>query len=128
MYFMFPKRDIKVVPISVTSAGPEEHFRFGSAIKSAVEKTDGTVAVLGTGSPVHRLDLIRYGHYGDDKFEPGAKFDEKIVEVIATGDFDRILKCKEDTFSCPYLRIHIEQVLSFEHHFAFCYFISFTSC
>ena len=96
LYFMFPKRDVKVVPLSITSASEEEHFRFGEAIKSAVEKTDGIVAVIGTGSPVHRLDLVQYGYYGGEKFEPGVKFDEKLIEAIAAGDFERILKLHEE--------------------------------
>lgn len=91
LYFMFPKRDVKIVPVSITSANEREHFIFGKAIKSAIEKIDGNVAVFGTGSPVHRLDLVRYGYYGEDKFEPGTKFDEKLIEVVASGDFDRIL-------------------------------------
>jgi len=96
LYFMFPKQDIKVVPVSITSAGPEEHFRLGEAIKAAVRKTEGNVAVFGTGSPVHRLDLVRYGYYGEDKFEPGVRFDEKLIETLSTGDFDKILKVQQE--------------------------------
>ncbi len=96
LYFMFPKRNVKVVPVSMTSADAKEHFRFGEAIKSAVDKIDGAVAVIGTGSPVHRLELIKYGYYGGEKFEPGARFDEKLIEVVASGDFERILKIREE--------------------------------
>ena len=96
LYFMFPERDVKVVPVSIASAGPEDHFKFGSAIKSAVQKIDGTVAIIGTGSPVHRLDLIRYGYYGEEKFEPGEQFDEKLIEIVASGDFERILNIQKD--------------------------------
>ncbi len=96
LYFMFPEKKVRVVPVSMTSADPEEHIRFGEAIKSAAEKVDGTFAVFGTGSPVHRLDLIRYGYYGSDKFEPGAKSDEKLIEVIASGDADKIARLQRD--------------------------------
>lgn len=96
LYFMFPERNVKVVPVSMTSAGPAEHIKFGEAIKSAIERVDGTFAVFGTGSPVHRLDLIKYGYYGEDKFEPGAKFDEKLIEAIASGDTDKIAGLQRD--------------------------------
>ncbi len=96
LYFMFPKRDVTVVPVSITSASAKDHFIFGKAIKSAIEKTDGDVAVFGTGSPVHRLDLVRYGYYGEDKFEPGARFDEKLIEVVASGDFNKILNLHKE--------------------------------
>jgi 4,5-DOPA dioxygenase extradiol len=96
LYFMFPQRDVKVVPVSITSASPEDHFKFGSAIKSAVQKIDGTVAIIGTGSPVHRLDLIRYGYYGEEKFEPGERFDEKLIEAVASGDFERMLNIQKE--------------------------------
>lgn len=96
LYFMFPKKDVKVVPVSITSLNAGEHFKFGEAIKSAIEKVDGTFAVFGTGSPVHRLDLIRFGYYGPEKFEPGAQFDEKLIEVVASGDFEKMMKLQED--------------------------------
>ena len=96
LYFMFPERNVKVVPVSMTSADPREHIKFGEIIKAAVEKVDGTFAVIGTGSPVHRLDLIKYGYYGEDKYEPGAEFDEKLIEVISSGDAARIAGLSED--------------------------------
>lgn len=96
LYFMFPARDVKIVPVSITAAAPREHFRFGQAIKSAVDEAGGNVAVLGTGSPVHRLDLMRFGYYGEERFEPGAEFDEKLIETVAAGDMDRILDIREE--------------------------------
>lgn len=96
LYFMFPERDVKVVPVSITSASPQDHFRFGSAIKSAADEIDGTVAIVGTGSPVHRLDLVRYGYYGEDKFEPGERFDEKLIEAVASANTDRILNVQRE--------------------------------
>ena len=96
LYFMFPERDVKVVPVSITSSAPEDHFKFGSLIKAAVAKTDVMAAVIGTGSPVHRLDLIRYGDYGADRLEPGDKFDEKFIESLAAGEFDRMLAIRQE--------------------------------
>ncbi len=96
LYFMFPDRREKVVPVSISGNSPEEHFRFGEAIRAAVQRTDGTFAVLGTGSPVHRLDLIRFGYYGEEKFEPGDEFDRKLIGIVGSGDFGRILKIGEE--------------------------------
>ena len=96
LYFMFPERDVKIVPVSITSVDPLDHFKFGQAIKSAVEKINGKAAIIGTGSPVHRLDLIRYGYYGQDKFEPGERFDEKLIETVAAGDFEKTLNIPKD--------------------------------
>lgn len=96
LYFMFPERGVKVVPVSITAATPRAHFKFGEAIRSAAEKAGGKIAVLGTGSPVHRLDLIRYGYYGEEKFEPGVEFDKKLIETVAFGDVDRVLNIREE--------------------------------
>lgn len=96
LYFMFPERNVKVVPVSINSSSPEEHFKFGEAIKSAMENTDGTFAVLGTGSPVHRLDLMRFGYYGEEKFEPGERFDDKLIEAVESGEPERVLNIDEE--------------------------------
>lgn len=96
LYFMFPERNVKVVPVSIDSSDPETHFKFGEAIRDAIKEEKGTFAVIGTGSPVHRLDLVRYGYYGDERFEPGEKFDEKLIEALSSGHFQRIIKIRED--------------------------------
>lgn len=96
LFFMLPKRDVKVVPVSIANASPEQHFKFGSLVKSAVAKVNSRVAIIGTGSPVHRLDLVRYGYYGEDRFEPGARFDMKLIETIAGGDFEKILNIQKE--------------------------------
>ncbi len=96
LYFMFPKREVRIVPVSITNGSPEDHFKLGEAVRAAVEKIEGTVAVIGTGSPVHRLDLIRYGYYGEERFEAGAKFDEKLIEIIAGGDYEKILNIQNE--------------------------------
>lgn len=96
LYFMFPERNVKVVPVSINSTDPGEHFSFGKAISSAIEKTDGTFAVIGTGSPVHRLDLMRFGYYGEERFEPGERFDNKLIEIVSSGDFNKILGISDE--------------------------------
>jgi 4,5-DOPA dioxygenase extradiol len=103
LYFMFPEEDIKVVNISITDASPQTHFSLGTAISDAVAQIDGTIAVLGTGSPVHRLDLIRLPQanppimlHGDDKFTAGENFDEKLIEAVASGDLQRIVNISEE--------------------------------
>lgn len=99
LYFMFPERNIKVVPVSINSTDPETHFHFGEAIRAATDKTDGTFAVLATGSPVHRLDLIRFGYYGEEKFGPGERFDDKLIGTIETGDPERIMNIEAESSS-----------------------------
>lgn len=96
LYFMFPERSVKVVPVSITEGTPEQHFEFGKAIRAAAGKVDGTFAFMGTGSPVHRLDLMRFGYYGKEKFEPGSEFDRKLIEIVGTRDFGRTLKIQEE--------------------------------
>ena len=96
LYFMFPEHDVKVVPVSITTGSPKDHFKFGSVIKSAVDNIDGTVAVIGTGSPVHRLDLIRYGYYGKDRFEPGERFDKALIELVSSGDFNKVINIQKE--------------------------------
>ncbi len=96
LYFMFPERNVRVVPVSVNTADPETHFKFGEAIREAVGRTEGTFAVMGTGSPVHRLDLMRFGYYGEEKFESGEKFDEKLIDSISSGETGALLKISEE--------------------------------
>lgn len=96
LHFMFPERGVKVVPVSITDGTPEQHFEFGKVIRAAAGKMDGTFAFMSTGSPVHRLDLMRYGYYGEEKFEPGSEFNRRLIEIVEMRDFGRILKIQEE--------------------------------
>jgi aromatic ring-opening dioxygenase catalytic subunit (LigB family) len=40
--------------------------------------------------------LVRYGYHGEDRFKPGESFDKKLIETIASGDFERILDIREE--------------------------------
>ncbi|BCU66951.1 dioxygenase [Sulfolobales archaeon HS-7] len=73
--FPFPK---KVVTVSITPNGPEEHVRIGEVIGSLA---DDKTLVIGTGSPTHRLDLM-YMKVG----KWNSKFDAMLMELINQGD------------------------------------------
>jgi 4,5-DOPA dioxygenase extradiol len=93
LYFMFPERDIPVVPIS-TSAGqlPEAHFRWGKFIREFAESFGRKVLFIGTGSTTHRLDMIRWGMKTELVYPPGEKFDRHLLELIRTGKYDEVLR------------------------------------
>ncbi|CUS96831.1 Aromatic ring-opening dioxygenase, catalytic subunit, LigB family [Candidatus Chrysopegis kryptomonas] len=96
LYFMFPEKDVKVVPVSSSAfLSPYEHREFGRVIKTAVEKSQRKVLFIGSGSLTHRLDLVMFGV--NDVFEGGKKFDDKVVSILESKEkWDEILNLWND--------------------------------
>ncbi len=97
LYFMFPERDIPIVPISVSiGQSPEAHFRWGKFIRKFAEKSGRRVLFIGTGSTTHRLDMIRWGMKTKLVYPPGEKFDRRLLELLKLGRYDEVLRLPEE--------------------------------
>ncbi len=81
---LVPGGRVPVVPISISSASAAEHSRWGEAISAAVGPTGPRVAVVGTGSILHRLDRFARGTAGP--WAEGAAAEQEVVELALRGD------------------------------------------
>ena len=81
-----------LVRISPTGMRPVDHYIFGQAISSAVEKTGRRVVLIASGDLSHKL--TKEGPYG---FAPeGPQFDQAIVSALSTGDLPALAKIPAD--------------------------------
>lgn len=96
LYFMFPERDIPIIPISSSlGQSPETHFKWGECIREVAEKTDRKILFIGTGSTTHRLDMVRWGLKTKQVYPPGEKFDKVLLDLIRDGKYDDVLRLPE---------------------------------
>jgi 4,5-DOPA dioxygenase extradiol len=72
-----------VVPVSIGSGGPDEHVRWGEAIGRVAHAHDRRIAVVGTGSILHRLD--RFGS-GAGFWPQGAEAEAEVVRRTLAHD------------------------------------------
>ena len=87
---MFPKADVPVIQLSLdVNLEPEEHWRL--AKKLAILREMG-VLILGSGNVVHNLSTVVWSDVG---FEWAVSFDNKIKELIAAGDFEKVVNYQE---------------------------------
>ena len=96
LYFMFPKRDVKVVPVSITGANPQIILNLALRLNRQWKK----LMVLSqlselvrrfTGSILFGTDIM--AKTGSNL---GTKFDEKLIEVVASGDLGTILNIQKE--------------------------------
>jgi AmmeMemoRadiSam system protein A len=79
------------VRISPSGLDVATHYRFGQAIRAAVEQLGRRVVLIASGDLSHKLD--EKGPYG---FAPeGPQFDEAIAQVFESGDFLALLNIPE---------------------------------
>jgi len=75
---------LPTVPISISQRSSTETLRWGETIRAAVAATRLRVVVLAPGNLTHRLDL-RQEDEREGFFAPGARFDERVIELVTTG-------------------------------------------
>jgi len=83
--------DIKIVHVCMGFLSYTELFKFGMCIKKAINKTNGSTAIVASGDLSHKL--IPGAPCGFDK--RGTEFDQKLVGLLAEGNFKEILKMDE---------------------------------
>lgn len=77
----------RYVIISLSGYGPLEHYRFGCAIKDAVDGSGKSVVMIASGDLSHKLK--EDGPYG---FTPeGSEFDRRVIAILKEGPLRRLL-------------------------------------
>ncbi len=87
LYFVNKKyTKYKLVRIGLSGLPLSDHYRLGMCIKKAVEEEDINAVYIASGDLSHKLKPD--GPYG---FNPdGPEYDEKIMQVMGTGDFGKL--------------------------------------
>ena len=80
--------DAKIVRLGISGLSFEEHFRFGQAIRSAVEALDRRVVFVASGDLSHKLK--DYGPYGVSP--EGIDYEEKIIKVFDDNDLQMLME------------------------------------
>ncbi|MAF13296.1 MAG: AmmeMemoRadiSam system protein B [Parcubacteria group bacterium] len=87
-FFTQHLKDIKIIPITYSGLGYEEHFKFGQFLYQQLSNINKRFAVIGSADLSHKLTKDAPGGFS----EQGAVFDKKIVELIEKKDIQGILK------------------------------------
>ncbi|MBR5046625.1 MAG: AmmeMemoRadiSam system protein A [Eubacterium sp.] len=92
LYFIRKRYNgFKLVRIGLSGLSFPMHYEMGQIIQKAVEKTNKRVVYIGSGDLSHKMKPE--GPYGFAK--EGPEYDEKIMEVCGSGEFDRLLDFDE---------------------------------
>jgi 4,5-DOPA dioxygenase extradiol len=87
---MFPKADVPVVQLSLDrSQGPKFHYELAQQLRSLRNKG---VFIIGSGNIVHNLGLMSWG---ESAFDWAVEFDERIKQLILSGDHQSIIHYKD---------------------------------
>ena len=85
-------QEYKLVRIGLSGLSLTEHYELGLRIKEAAETLGRNVVVIASGDLSHRLTPT--GPYGYK--EEGPEYDRRIMEVMSSGDFEKLLEFSED--------------------------------
>ena len=92
IYFIRKKyNDFKLVRIGLSGLPLPMHYEFGRIIQKAVNSLGKNVVFIGSGDLSHKMK--EDGPYGFAK--EGPEYDERIMEVCGSGEFDRLLDFDE---------------------------------
>lgn len=80
-------QDFKLVHITYSMMQHEDHYRFGMAIREAIEKLNRNVVIICSGDLSHKLTKDAPAGYSPK----GAEFDAEYLEIIRLGDVGRLL-------------------------------------
>jgi AmmeMemoRadiSam system protein A len=87
LYFLNKNHNFKVVHITYGMISNIEHYKFGMAIKEAINESKSKIAVIASGDLSHRLK--KDGPYSYS--ESGDLFDKKITEFLIEGNTNQLL-------------------------------------
>lgn len=92
LYYIKEKYDdFKVVRIGLSGLSLPMHYEMGQIIKEAVERTGVRAVYVASGDLSHKMK--EDGPYGFAK--EGPEYDERIMEVCGSGEFDKLLDFDE---------------------------------
>jgi len=136
LYYLSQKHpNFKVVPIAYSYLDLETHFKFGKIIQRIVNSKQRTVGIIASGDLSHRLTPDAPAGYSP----AGAKFDEKLIEMLKKKDIKGILNMEpdlvEEAGECGYRSIIIllgalnglawqPEILSYEGPFGVGYLVA----
>lgn len=108
LYFIREKyTDFKLIHITYGILSNIDLYRFGMAVKRAVEDSNVNAVFIASGDLSHRLS--EDGPYGYNPY--GEKFDKEVLELLKTGDtlkiFDMDRKTVEEAGECGLRSIYI---------------------
>ena len=84
---MFPRANIPVVQLSLDrTAAPAVHYQLGRELRVLRKKG---ILIVGSGNIVHNLRVIAWR---DTAYDWALEFDEKMAQLIRSGDHDRIIR------------------------------------
>ena len=93
LYFIRKKyNDFKLVRIGLSGLSLPIHYEMGQIIQKAVNNTGRRVVYVASGDLSHKMK--EDGPYGYIK--EGPEYDERIMEVCGSGDFEKLLDFDED--------------------------------
>ncbi len=84
--------EAKIVRIGISDLSFEDHFKFGQAIRNAVDALDRRVVVIASGDLSHKLQ--EYGPYGFA--EEGVEYDRRIIDVISNNELSKLMEFDAD--------------------------------
>jgi AmmeMemoRadiSam system protein A len=85
-------REYRLVRIGLSGLSLTEHYELGRCIKETAEVLNRNTAVIASGDLSHRL--LETGPYGYK--EEGPEYDRRIMDVMGSGDFEKLLEFPED--------------------------------
>ena len=85
-------REYRLVRIGLSGLSLTEHYELGRRIKETAEVLNRNTAVIASGDLSHRL--LETGPYGYK--EEGPEYDRRIMDVMGSGDFEKLLEFPED--------------------------------
>ena len=85
-------REYRLVRIGLSGLALRSHYELGRCIKAAAEELDRKTVVIASGDLSHRL--LETGPYGYK--EEGPEYDRRIMDVMGSGDFEKLLEFPED--------------------------------
>lgn len=91
--YLFKTDETKVVPVSISMLGWDEHWLFGTAIAKAAEQVKGETAIVSSSNLSHRVTPDAPHGYSD----VGAEFDGQIRDAVERGRLRDLLEMSHDT-------------------------------
>jgi MEMO1 family protein len=97
LYFIGEEyKDFKLVHITYSLLSKDQHYKFGIAIREAIEQLDRDVVIIASGDLSHRLT-----EEAPAGFDPrGAEFDKEYVRLLKSGDVKGLLSISSDLLEC----------------------------
>ncbi len=92
-----PDAKTPVVPLSVRPGPAADALRWGEAVGRAGAGFGANVAVVGTGSILHRLD--RFGRVPNTVWEEGERAEAEVARLAVNGEIEALLRMDRRTWS-----------------------------